>query len=105
VFGILIVYSLSMIIGDFNIECIPILESKAYTPLIVDPDRVLTLSVPVKLVKLVSGRRLEILQPRRYVNVVELSPCPPPDIRRKPSRPSGDVNLLGVSICKGLDHN
>ena len=94
-----------MVIGDLNIECIAILESKTYAPLIVDPDRMLTLSVPLKLVKLVSGRRLEILQSRRYINVLEFSPCPPTDIRRKPARPSGDVNLLGVSICKGLDHN
>lgn len=94
-----------MIIGDLNIECIPILESKTYTPLIVDPDRVLTLPVPLKLVKLVSDRRLEILQPRRYVNVLEFPACPSPDIRWKPSRPSGDVELLGVSICKGLDHD
>ena len=93
-----------MVIGYFNIKCIAILESKTYAPLIVDPDRMLPLSVPLKLVKLVSGRYLEVFQPRRSINVLEFSPCPPPDIRWKPSRPSGDVNLVGVSIGKGLDH-
>jgi len=43
-----------MLIGDLNIECIAILESQTYAPLIVDPDRVLTLSVPLKLVKPIS---------------------------------------------------
>jgi hypothetical protein len=42
-----------MVIGNLNIERIPIFESKTNAPLIVDPDRVLTFPVP--------GGRLEIL--------------------------------------------
>jgi hypothetical protein len=47
-----------MVIGDLNIECIPILKTKTNAPLIVDSDCVLTFPVSLTLVKLVSGWRL-----------------------------------------------
>lgn len=93
-----------MVIRDLNVKSVAIFESETYTPLIVNTDRVLSFPVLSEMVKPVSGRHLQILQPRRYIDVLKLSSCPPNDIRWEPSRPSGDENILGMLIREGPDH-
>jgi len=50
-----------MVIRDLNVKSVPVRKSKTNAPLIIDADCVLSIPVLPKLVKLVSGRRLEIL--------------------------------------------
>ena len=51
-----------MIVGDFHIQGIAVSPAEADPPLIVDPDAVLTLSIPGQLFKAIPGRNSQIGQ-------------------------------------------
>lgn len=74
-----------VIVGNLNVIGVVVFETKADAPLVVDTDRVLTLSVSPRLMELVPRRYLQIIQPCRDVHVLEFSPCPLDDIRRDSS--------------------
>jgi len=63
-----------VIVGDFNVERVGLAPHKAYSPLVVDPDTVLTLAVAAKFFQSVSGRNPDILQRVRVVQHRELAP-------------------------------
>jgi hypothetical protein len=51
-----------VIVGDFHIEGITVFPAEANPPLIVDPDAVLTLSIPGKPFEAIPGRHSQIGQ-------------------------------------------
>jgi hypothetical protein len=67
----------SAIIRDFNIVSVAGHEPEADAPWVVDSDRVLTLPGPSKFVESISRRYPKVIQMRRQVDVLELSPRPP----------------------------
>lgn len=52
-----------MVIRDLNLESVAVDETKADAPLIVNADRMLSFPLPLKPMKLIPGRALEVLQP------------------------------------------
>jgi hypothetical protein len=84
VFDILITHLLLVIVRYFDIVGITIIKPETDTPLIVDVDRILSLSVPSELMKPIAGRNLEIFYSRRQIHVLKLSSRPPNYFRWKP---------------------
>ena len=93
-----------MIICDLNVIRVAVFESKADTPLVVDPNRVLSLPIGTKLMELVPRRQPEVLQTRRDVQVLKLSARPADEILRDSLRDTGEVQLPGVPVCECFDH-
>ena len=93
-----------MIVCDLDIVSVTIDEPEADTPLIVDADRELSFPVPSEPMEQISGRDFEIVYSRCQVHVLKLSTRPPSDVRREPFRLPGDVKLLRLFVCEGLDH-
>jgi len=51
-----------VIVGDFHFDGITVFPAEANPPLIVDPDAVLTLSIPGQLFEAIPGRNSQIGQ-------------------------------------------
>lgn len=66
----------SVIIRNFDIVSITFNEPEADPPLIVDRDRVLSFPVSPELVESIAQRNPKVIQTRRQVDVLQLSPCP-----------------------------
>ena len=71
---------LSMIIRDFNIFGSSVRPSEADPILIIDPNRVLAVSVPLQCFQLVVGRRLQVGQFGRPFQLFQFPPCNHPDV-------------------------
>lgn len=93
-----------MIIRNFDIVSITGNEPEAYAPLVVDGDRVLSFSVSHELVESIPRRNPKVIQARRQVDVLELSPRTPQYIWRQLFGPTGLEQFLRVPVCKALDH-
>ncbi len=61
-----------MIIHDLDIVCVPFAPNEADTPLVVDPDAVLPLSVAVQGFQAISRRRYQVSQFRGAVQLPKL---------------------------------
>jgi hypothetical protein len=61
-----------VIIHDLDIVCVPFAPNEADTPLVVDPDAVLPLSVAVQGFQAISRRRYQVSQFRRAVQLPKL---------------------------------
>jgi hypothetical protein len=72
--------------------------------LFVDGDRVLSFSVSPELVESISRRNAKVVQARRQVDVLELSPCPRQYVWRQLFGPTGLEQFLRVPVCEALDH-
>jgi DICT domain-containing protein len=72
-----------VIVRNLDIKRIAVLEPEADAPSIVDRDRILACSIPRKLVQSVSRRHSQIADAARQIDVLNLSPCPPHDLRRQ----------------------
>jgi len=71
----------SVVVGDLDLVGVAVLEAEADTPLVVHRDRVLTLALALKRMQPVAGRDLEVVEPGRQIDVLELArglpgPCP-----------------------------
>jgi hypothetical protein len=73
-----------MIIGYFDIVRIPLLPSKADSPLIVDPDAVLSQTIFSQLFKSVGRRDLEIIERYGRIDHQQFPKRGPLDVRRQP---------------------
>jgi hypothetical protein len=72
-----ILHLTSVIIRNFDIVNITGNDPEANAPLVVDGDRVLPFSFSPELVKSISRRNPKVIQARRQVDVLELSPRTP----------------------------
>ena len=95
---------LLVIVRDLDLVSVTIGETKAYAPLIVDTNRILSLSILSELMKPIARRDPKVVYSRCQVHVLKLSPRSPSDVRREPFRPSGSVKLLRLFIREGFDH-
>jgi hypothetical protein len=58
-----------VIIHDLDIVCVPFTPNEAETPLVIDPNAVLSLSVAVQGFQTISRRRHQVSQFRRAVQL------------------------------------
>ena len=72
-----------MVITDFNIVSVAVDEAKADSPLVVDGDRVLTLSIVLERVQSIAGRHLEIIKRGSKVDILEFANGACYDVDRK----------------------
>ena len=93
-----------MIVANLHVIGIAINEPKAYSPLIVDRDGVLSLSVPGQGVQSVAPRNSEIIQPYSQIQILESARRPFGKIRGEALRPPRGVQLLGAPVRERLDH-
>jgi len=60
-----------VVVHDLYVECVTVYETKAYPPLIIDRDRMLTFSIAPERMQAVARRDSQILQLLREVQILE----------------------------------
>ena len=93
-----------MIIHDLNVSRIPVVPDKANPELIVDPDAVLSLSVPVQRFEAIPRQRGEIAQFPRLVDLNQLAAQNFLDGLKLPDELIHE-EFFGMGIAKGSDQN
>ena len=66
-----------MVVNYFNIISIIVEPAKAKSPLIINPDAVLTFSVAFKQFQMVAGRRSKVIQVFGLMQIHQFTPCCP----------------------------
>jgi hypothetical protein len=94
-----------VVIGDLDLEGVSPGPSKADSPLVVDPDAVLSLSVALQPLQSVPGRYLEIVDALRRVYEQELSVCPPLHIWWQSPRALPSKDLLSLFVGEAANHD
>ena len=94
----------SVVVADFNVIRITIFKSETDSPLIIDCDRILALSLTLQRVKSVTWWTPEVVQPRGEIDVLEFTRSSLRDIRRKPLGLARLVERLRPTISKRLYH-
>jgi hypothetical protein len=72
-----------MIIGQFDVICIAVHESKANPPLVVHGDGILSLPIMLQLVQPIARRNLQIVHVSSQIEIFQPSQDPLAKIRRK----------------------
>lgn len=93
-----------MVVAEFNLVCVALLEPEADPPLVIDGDGVLTGTIPLEGVQTIAGRDTKVLQLGSGVERLQLSQRPAGDVRRHPSIPAGAEERLGRAVGERLDH-
>lgn len=93
-----------MVIANLDVIGIAVNKAETDPPLIVDGDRVLTLSISFERVEPVARWYLQIVQPRGQIHILQLASSPFCDVSRKPLGLTSSVEFFGPSIRERLDH-
>jgi hypothetical protein len=73
-----------VVINDFHIFCARICPKKADTPLIVDPNAVLTGTITLECFKVIAGWHPQIIKPTGDLDLSKLKPCNLSDVHELP---------------------
>jgi hypothetical protein len=92
-----------VIVHDLNFVSIPLAPNEAQTPLVVNPNAILSLSVAMQYFQAISGRRCQIAQFRGAVQLPELAPRDALDSLKAASRLPA-MKSLGFRAAERLDH-
>src|ERR1700737_916942 len=87
----------SVIIDDFHVERVSILPLEAQTPLLVDPNAVLPLAIPLHCFEQIRRRNQEVAQICRTVQIFQLLACPLLNLSVDALYEPTLENLLGIS--------
>jgi hypothetical protein len=93
-----------MIISDLDIECLTIGEAKADTPLIIDPDRMLTDAIALQGLKPIGRRQAQISDGPRRIQLLQAHGCTPQNIARQLAGFARSEEAFGAGIGKRSDH-
>src|SRR5665213_2514378 len=96
--------SLSVIVADFDIFRLSFLPSKTDSPLLVDPDGILAISVTRQKLQPVAGRDTQIVQMAGGVQHTQFPKRPVLDIAGEPARTLTGPYPLRLAIPEGTDH-
>ena len=94
-----------MIINDLDSFRTKIGPAKAYAPLVVDPDRMLALAVPLQCFQAIRGRHSQGVERTRRVEHAKLAARDRKDIRRKSLRALPLKDGLGYPVLEAPDHS
>ena len=64
-----------MVIHNFNIVSVAVNPFEADTPLVIDPDAILTFTVPAQSFKPVAWRRKQVLKRFGSMEIIKFAPC------------------------------
>jgi len=92
-----------MIVDDFDFVGIRFLPFKTYSPLRVDPNAVLTLSIAMQRFQAIAGRKNQVRQQTCCMDRPEFSECNPLN-RTVPLAALAMENAFRFSITKTFDH-
>lgn len=93
-----------MIIHDFGAPCFAFVPDKAYPPLPIDADGVLSLSLALQRLKTIAGRRTQIVQFFRRVDHQELSASAPLNLLRQVADSIAGKHRRRALVGKALYH-
>ncbi len=93
-----------MIVDDFDVVRIAISPPKANSPLVVDPDAVLALSVAAEFLQSIARRNSQITKRSGRLEDEELPQRGSLQLYREASQPLATQHSFGVPISEGLDH-
>lgn len=94
----------SVVIRNLDIVRITLAETKADSPLVIDRDRVLSLSIANQRMQSVARRHPKILETSREIDVLELPSSASKEVGRKAPSLSSDEQRLRFAIGERLDH-
>jgi len=94
----------SVVIGDFDLECVTVCEAEANAPLIVHSDTVLSSAVALQCLKVIRWWQTQVLDPSRSVQLSQPHHRTSQDIPRQPARSGGHEESLGFVVFKRPDH-
>jgi hypothetical protein len=78
---------------------------KADAPLVIDPDRILSLPIGSQGLKTIAGRHPKIAQYPGLIQKTQLSESDVLDVRRQFSTPASRPDQLGFGIGEALNHS
>src|SRR5690349_11572126 len=94
----------SVIVLDLNALCIPVAPPEAQSPLIVDPDAVLSGPVALQCLQPIGWRHTKVIQRCGAVEHAQLSSSGGLDVVGQPARERACPDQLSFRIRKALDH-
>jgi hypothetical protein len=94
-----------MIVYDFNIVCVSLAPPEADTPLVIDPNAVLSLPVSSKFLKAISRRDKKVIQLLRRIQQEQFTLSDAPQIGREFLRGLAVKYLFSLFGCKSPDHD
>lgn len=93
-----------MIIDDLNVKCMTLTPTEADSPLLVDPNAVLTLPITFQSLKLIRAWNQKVLQVSSRVQLLQLHQRPLLNVAGKSLGVLATPDPLGLPATKGLDH-
>ncbi len=93
-----------MVVTKFNIKCVAVLEAKTNTPLVINGDCILALTITRKLMKLISRRNFQIIEAGCKIHILQLSNGSRKHVPRHLLGPARFVELFRMLIGKRLYH-
>ena len=94
-----------MVVANFDVVSIPIDPSKAYSPLVVDPDRMLAFSIAPQLLQPIARRYAQVTEIVSGVYCHQLSPGPLNDVWRERSNGRRLEKLLRQFVIEIFYHD
>jgi hypothetical protein len=93
-----------VIVDDLHLVRVSIAPSEADSPLIVDPDAMLTRPIAPQRFQPVAGRYAQEVQRCRGIHLNQFPQCDPQQIWRQSSRRHAAEKFFGFSVGKALNH-
>jgi hypothetical protein len=85
-----------MIIDDLDVVCVSVTPTKTNSPLIVNPNAVLTFAAAFKRLEPISGRNHHLPELRRSMQTQQFTAGDTLNVRRKLARGLSQKNALGL---------
>lgn len=89
-----------MVIDDLNTLRMALSPEKANSPLVIDANAMLPLSIPFERFKPIRSRQSKIFQSDSRINRVELHKCPPLNLARESFHKLTLEDSLGIGITE-----
>ena len=93
-----------MVVDELDVVGIASGPPETETPLVVDANAVLPVSIVLELLEAIPRRNPEILKPHRRVDVAELAEHDAAEVWRKAAHVLARPQALGVTVGEVLDH-
>ena len=94
-----------MIVNNLDLLGVGSGPAEADAPLVVDPDGMLSATIPFERLQMVAWRQIEECQFDGSIEQLQFDECALPEAARQVSGAPGDPQLLGVPVGETLDHD
>jgi len=94
----------SVVVDDFDVKSVASLEAETYSPLIVDADAPLSLAISLQGLQSVRGRKPQILNQSRGVQLCKPPACTRSNLGREAARPACSVEPFCFRVGERSNH-